>query len=337
MAFEVRAALGHPHGAARDAGLLHEGAQLAEDGWVVAERGVGMEVEDVGILRRVVRVEARVVGGARRVADGAGEDGHRGPRGLEAEVGGLEGGHVVPDGLGGEGDVLLVPELPVAHAVAEGGGGVAAEGVEGGEVAGKLLDAVHVVRHVVEHARDADAACAQHVRVVHVMGIVVDAGTRVHLGVGGAQAFAHVGEAGAPEEVAHEAVGVAAVPGAFEAAGARDPALRGVDAVEGGIVAHAALGHRHDGEGGVRARTLQVVVADGTFPERGASVWREGAGGQGAPAPVRERPRRPGGAAPRGCPLPVRVDVPRRVKGQLRLPCQQDARHQREEDCLHGR
>lgn len=89
------------------------------------------------------------------------------------------------------------------------------------------------------------------------MGIVVDAGTRVHLGVGGAQAFAHVGEAGAPEEVAYEAVGVAAVPGAFEGAGVRDPALRGVDAVEGGIVAHAALGHRHDGEGGVRARALR--------------------------------------------------------------------------------
>ena len=236
-----------------------------------------------------------------------------GTAGLEAEVGGLQRGGVVPDRLRGEADVLLVPELPVAHAVAERGGRVRAERVDGVEVGGEFRQLAGPRGAVVEHARDEDAARAEQVGVVHVVPVVVRAGTRVDLAP--AQAVAHVREAGAPEEVAHGAEGVAAVPGTEEAALARHPALRRVDAVEGIVVEGAAFGDGHDGERRILLAALEVVVARRQPGELRRAVRAPRAGfAHGAPAPVGERPGGAGRAAARGRRLLVGEDVPHRVK-----------------------
>ena len=100
----------------------------------------GVVVEEAPPVRAVGRPEKRAV-----------QHDAVGFAGLEAEVGGLQRGGVVPGGLRREVDVLLIPELPVSHAVAERGGHAGAEVMDGVEVGGELPKRGRPLWRIMEH------------------------------------------------------------------------------------------------------------------------------------------------------------------------------------------
>ena len=143
-------------------------------------------------------------------------------------------------------------------------------------------------------------------------------------------------QAGAPDEVAHGAPRVAAVPRADEGAGTRDPALRRIDAVERVMVEDAAFGCGNDRECRVLLAALQVVVAGWQPRKRDHAVSAEDAGCagriDGAAAPVGKRVFCPGDAADGSRPFPVGVDVSGGVKPDCRLQERGDGEHGGEND-----
>ena len=119
IAFEIGAAFGDPDFPFGAADVGEQFVDLVIEGGIVGDGGVSVEVREVAELCGVV-VEHRInVWIQRTCTDGAERDGHVLLSRFEAEIGGFVGGGVVPCGFRGEADVLLVPELPVAHAVAE--------------------------------------------------------------------------------------------------------------------------------------------------------------------------------------------------------------------------
>ena len=236
-----RVRLAARHGAVAFRQTLHVGAELrdpdrdvgsASGGEVGAEfrerlrifrnRRVGVVVEGVEIREDVVfekrLVVGRVVGRNRKTAV---QDRNVGADRPEGERGDLQKRGVFPDRFRREGEVRLVPELPVVRAVAEGGGGGAAEVVEGARVAGKSALGLRPRGAVVEHPRNADAALVQHPRVREIAA-EVGRGVGRRLDMAPVQPVAHVAEAAEREQVRDRALGVAAVPRAEKRAAPRD-------------------------------------------------------------------------------------------------------------------
>ena len=63
------------------------------------------------------------------------------------------------------------------------------------------------------------------------------------------------------DKVAHGTIGIAAIPRTDERTLARNPALRGVDAIKGIMVKYAGFCQRYNGKRRIFFSALQVVVA----------------------------------------------------------------------------
>ena len=340
-ALVVRAAFRDPDGAVVRSGRGKRFALAREDGRIQRQGGVCVVVENVEVRRRAVREELRFVGARGRTAQPAVQDRHGGPRGLEAEVGRLERGGVVPNRFRREVDVRLVPELPVFHATVEGGCGFGAEAINRPEVAGQFLKTAGPRRAVVEAAGERDAALGKQVGGGK-QARKVGRGVRRRLNLAPAHAFADVADAGERRQVGDGADGVAAVPRAVEgtagdvggggirgeegggsaplrppSGGTRNPA-RGIAA---GRCDHGQRGKGLSGRGRLARIALQPVVPRRERRKVGAAFGIEGAGhADVAAAPINEPPRRAGLAAGGGDGRALDGDVSRGVEDDAARP-----------------